>query len=310
MQGICRRLLRNEHDVEDVFQATFLVLAHKAAGIAWRESVGGWLGAVAHRLALSARADASRQHRRETPMTRIGRNDSPAWRDVDAEGRLPEKYHPLADPFVEIERRDLRRLLDDELLHLPEKYRAPVVLCDLEGRTHQEAARQLGWPSGSMSRRLKRAQGPACGGDLSIAASSLAIGLVVFGFRGSRRWSHPPRRPRRGRGPLGDDFAQAAHETARRRHPSRWLPGSLEHDASPSTTRSSPWPGERPRSRPEIERSRARARIGTSGGNTPPRCGVQRSLLAQATQENDHSAMLSAARRLDASCLRCHEVFR
>ena len=65
VQRTCRRILRNEHDVEDVFQATFLVLARRAAGIPWRESVAGWLRAVAHRLALGARSDLTRQKRRE-----------------------------------------------------------------------------------------------------------------------------------------------------------------------------------------------------------------------------------------------------
>ena len=69
--GTCRRLLRNEEDVEDVFQATFLVLAHKAAGIPWRESVGSWLCAVAHRLAMNARVDAARHRRRQTPFATL-----------------------------------------------------------------------------------------------------------------------------------------------------------------------------------------------------------------------------------------------
>src|SRR5271165_5324909 len=117
VEGTCRRVLRNEHDVEDVFQATFLVLARKAAAMAWHESVGGWLCAVAHRLALSARSDASRQRRRETPLASLRRN-GPRPGGADD---LPEKYHPLADPFVEVERRDLRRVLDAALLQLPEK---------------------------------------------------------------------------------------------------------------------------------------------------------------------------------------------
>ena len=71
VEGTCRRLLRNEQDVEDVFQATFLVLARKAAGIPWRDSVGGWLCAVAHRLAMNARVDASRHRRRETPFATL-----------------------------------------------------------------------------------------------------------------------------------------------------------------------------------------------------------------------------------------------
>ena len=91
------------------------ILARKAAVIPWRESVGGWLCAVAHRLAMDARSDAARQRRRETSITALA--DGPQ-RDGATIGRLPEKYHPLVDPSDEIERRDLRRLLDDELLQL------------------------------------------------------------------------------------------------------------------------------------------------------------------------------------------------
>src|SRR5271166_1834029 len=90
VEGTCRRVLRDEHDIEDVFQATFLVLARKAAGIPWRDSVGSWLCAVAHRLAMHTRADASRHRRRETSFATLG----PANRGPDGEGRLPEKYHP------------------------------------------------------------------------------------------------------------------------------------------------------------------------------------------------------------------------
>ncbi len=185
VEGTCRRLLRNEQDVEDVFQATFLLLARKAAGMPWRESVGGWLCAVAHRLAMNARVDAARHRRRETPFATLRAADG-----VPADGdRLPEQYHPLADPFVEIERSDLRRVLDDELLRLPEKYRAPVVLCDLQGRTHQEAATELGWPSGSISRRLRRARAllrrRLVHRGVFLATGLVAIGLgVFFGLQG------------------------------------------------------------------------------------------------------------------------------
>ena len=150
VQRICRRILRSEHDVEEVFQATFLVLARRAAAVSWGESVGGWLGAVAHRLAMGARSDASRHKRRETAMTTLLANRSSGHFVLD--GRLPEELHPTTDPFGEIERRETGRLLKDELLLLPEKYRSPVELCYFQGRTHEEAARQLGYPAGSMSR--------------------------------------------------------------------------------------------------------------------------------------------------------------
>src|SRR4051812_21438025 len=145
VRAACRRILRSEHDAEDVVQATFLVLALRAGDVPWRDSVGGWLCGVARRLSLDTRAGVSRRHRRETPLTALV-------------GGLPEKFHPLADPPAELDRRELRRVLDDELSLLPEKFRAPVVLCDLEGLSHTEAARRLGWPSGSISRRLGRAR--------------------------------------------------------------------------------------------------------------------------------------------------------
>ncbi len=181
VERICRRILRNEQDVEDVFQATFLTLARKAAVVSWQDSASGWLSAVAHRLAMHARSGVARQRGRETPITAL------AGGGMDDDGRLPERYHPFIDSSPEIERRDLRRILDDELLHLPEKYRAPVVLCYLEGRTHEEAARQLGWPAGSMSRRLDRARtllrrrlahrGLAIAVFLVVSAAIIAIGI-------------------------------------------------------------------------------------------------------------------------------------
>lgn len=135
--GVCRRVLRNEHDAEDVSQGAFLVLARKAGRLDWQASVRTWLCAVAYRLALNARSTAGRQRGQEAPA------------DILA-------LH--ADPVAVCERRELRSLLDDELHRLPEKYRAPVVLCYLEGKTNQEAAQLLGWPAGSMSRRLARAR--------------------------------------------------------------------------------------------------------------------------------------------------------
>jgi RNA polymerase sigma factor (sigma-70 family) len=133
--GVCRRLLASHHDAEDAFQATFLVLVRKAASIVPREMVGNWLYGVARKTALKAQQTAVRRRRRETAVA------------------------DMPEPTARQERDDgLRLLLDDELSHLPDKYRVAVVLCDLEGRTRQEAARQLGVPLGTLSARLARAR--------------------------------------------------------------------------------------------------------------------------------------------------------
>jgi HlyD family secretion protein len=134
--AVCRRVLRNAHDADDAFQATFLVLIRKAASIAQPELLGNWLYGVAYRVAVKARANAARrsEHERRTPVI------------------------PLEDPLLDVNSRELRAVLDAELSHLPEKYRVPLVLCYLEGKTNEEAARLLGWPTGSMSGRLLRAK--------------------------------------------------------------------------------------------------------------------------------------------------------
>src|SRR5262245_47278047 len=110
--GVCRRVLRDGHDAEDAFQATFLVLAQKASDVRPPEQVGNWLHGVAHRTALKARATNARR--------RAG------------EQRLRERPGP---DVSEEDWRELRPLLDEELNRLPDRYRTPVVLCDLEGKT-------------------------------------------------------------------------------------------------------------------------------------------------------------------------------
>jgi RNA polymerase sigma factor (sigma-70 family) len=134
--GVCRRILADPHDAEDAFQATFLVLVRKAGSIHKLGSVGSWLYGVACRVAVKARTRAATRRAQER-------------RFVDM---------PRPDPVDERTWLELRAVLDEELSQLPEKYRAPVVLCYLEGKTHDEAARQLGCPRSSLSSRLGRAR--------------------------------------------------------------------------------------------------------------------------------------------------------
>ena len=303
VEGTCRRVLRDEHDIEDVFQATFLVLARKAAGIPWRESVGSWLCAVAHRLAMHARADASRHRRRETPFAALG----PASRGSAGEGRLPEEYHPLADPLLEIERTDLRQVLDDELLQLPEKYRAPVVLCDLEGRTHQEAALELGWPSGSISRRLVTARA-LLRRRLVHRGVLLATGLVgislaaFFAHKATQRNDHGPMTVRQHMILLktdSEDESGASNVVARyTREQSAADLAQIITMARQATQVATEMTTQDPRKNRDEWRDYALEMR---------RASVQ---LAQTTQENSTLAMVTAAHRLDASCVKCHEVFR
>src|SRR5262245_3961633 len=133
--GVCRRMLPNRHDAEDAFQATFLVLARKAASVARGEAVGAWLARVAYRVALRARAELTRQ----------------AWR------KGPAVEQPAAPPAAP-EQADLRRVLDEEINRLPARQRAAIVLCCLEGKTGEQAARELGCPPGTVSSRLTRAR--------------------------------------------------------------------------------------------------------------------------------------------------------
>jgi RNA polymerase sigma factor (sigma-70 family) len=129
--ALCRRLLRHEQDAEDAFQATFLVLARKAASVGRGQSVGSWLYKVAYRIALRLRERSTR----EAALPLDGR---------------PEPARP-APPRPDD---DVRAALDEEVGRLPDKYRAAVVLCYLEGKTNAEAARELGCPRGTVDSRL------------------------------------------------------------------------------------------------------------------------------------------------------------
>jgi RNA polymerase sigma-70 factor (ECF subfamily) len=134
--GVCRRVLQEEHDAEDAFQATFLVLLRKAHAIAKPELLGNWLFGVAYRIALRARAAAAKQRRLE--------------RQAGDMYFARTSHEPVGS--------NLSPMLEDEVNRLPKKYRAPVVLCYFEGKTNEEASRELGWPLGTVAGRLARAR--------------------------------------------------------------------------------------------------------------------------------------------------------
>jgi RNA polymerase sigma factor (sigma-70 family) len=133
---ICQRVLGDCHEAQDALQATFLVLARRASLLDQERPLAGWLYKVAYHLALRLRAVAARRRRVEK----------------DAAGLRPSE--DASDGAAELERQEMDRVLSEELERLPEKYRAPLVLCYLDGRTHAEAARAIGLPRGSMAKRI------------------------------------------------------------------------------------------------------------------------------------------------------------
>jgi RNA polymerase sigma factor (sigma-70 family) len=141
--AVCRRALANADDAEDAFQAVFLVLARKARARGWQESVANWLYLVAHRLAVRLRADIQRQRRREAAIGTRSRNCA-------STGMLS------VDPLEATSGRELCAALDEELSRLPQRLRAAVVLCCLEGRARDEAAHLLGWSLGTLKRHLEQ----------------------------------------------------------------------------------------------------------------------------------------------------------
>ncbi|HEV3443370.1 MAG TPA: sigma-70 family RNA polymerase sigma factor [Gemmataceae bacterium] len=133
---VCRRILGNDDDAEDAFQGTFLVLARRAAAVQPRAALAAWLHGVARRVALKTRAARIRYH------------EAGPLLEAPADGR--------ADPLAELSARELLTIIDGEIQRLPERYRLPLILCCLDGRSLEEAARQLGWTSGSVKGRLER----------------------------------------------------------------------------------------------------------------------------------------------------------
>jgi RNA polymerase sigma factor (sigma-70 family) len=132
--GVGRRVLHQESDAEDVFQATFLALARHAGSRRWRASVGNWLYLVASRMALNARAESECRARHE------------------AKARVPA----TADPLAVVSGRELCAVFDEEVARLPERLRAPLVACCLEGQTRDEAAKALGLSLGTLKRALEQ----------------------------------------------------------------------------------------------------------------------------------------------------------
>jgi RNA polymerase sigma factor (sigma-70 family) len=138
--GVCERVLGNAGEAEDAFQATFLVFVKKAATIGRRESVGSWLYKVAHRTASRLRTQLARRRIRSLDDYTLADADK-----MEAAARAAERPEIIS-------------ILDDELRQLPAKYRDPVVLHFLQGRTCREVARDLGWPLGTVASRLGKAR--------------------------------------------------------------------------------------------------------------------------------------------------------
>jgi RNA polymerase sigma factor (sigma-70 family) len=161
--SVCRRVLRNSHDAEDAFQATFLVLVRKAKTLRSSGILANWLYGVAYRTAVEAKRSDRRRRMKESQAA-----------------EMPEPKADAHDPWSE-----LRSLLDQELSRLPDKHRAVVLLCDLEGYTRKEAARQLGLPEGTVASRLARGRTMLAKGlvrhGLGLSAGSLAALLSQNG---------------------------------------------------------------------------------------------------------------------------------
>jgi len=132
--GVCRRSLADSHDVEDAFQATFLILVKKANTIRDGDRLGNWLYGVAYKVVVRARRRQSRE--------------VPGLDEIAVTPRIT----------LDTDRAELEAVLDEELSRLPEKYRAPLVLCNLQGETYEEAARRLKCPIGTIRSRTSKAR--------------------------------------------------------------------------------------------------------------------------------------------------------
>jgi RNA polymerase sigma factor (sigma-70 family) len=153
----CRQVLGPGTDVDDAFQATFLVLLSRARSARWRASLGGWLYAVAHRIAVRMRSSEHRRTRRESHVAR--RAEAPA-------------------PVPDLSWQEAVAVLHEELDRLPDRFRLPLLLCYLEGLSRDEAATQLGWTPGTLRGRLARGR-RALARRLTRRGITLSAGLLA-----------------------------------------------------------------------------------------------------------------------------------
>jgi len=275
VRHVCRRVLSHEQDAEDVSQGAFLVLASKAGRIAWQASVRGWLCAVAYRLAINARSATARRRGGEA-----------------LDDTIPDTAADASDPLAHVARQEVRTALDDELHRLPEKYRAPVLLCYLEGKTNAEAAQALGWPAGSMSRRLNRARAllheRLSQRGIGLGLLLLALGLLSWYSFGSAGLLRP-----------GDDPNTVAHQMRRLAGtPQRQDRAGLRARADQALAVAAALPNHAPRQH-RLEWLTFTAEMQRAASD-----------LAQAARGGDEVQLVLASRTLDATCLHCHAVFR
>jgi RNA polymerase sigma factor (sigma-70 family) len=172
--SVCRGLLRNPHDAEDAFQATFLVLALKAGSLRKPKLLGPWLHGVAHHTARRLRDKNARRKHREAEAAMSGMRA--------AENAGCQLSRSASHDEIEA--------LHEEIERLPERYRTTIVLCDLQGLTHQEAAQRLGRPVGTVSARLSRAR-ERLRGQLSRRGLALPAGVITAAMATSHASAMP-----------------------------------------------------------------------------------------------------------------------
>lgn len=170
--AVCKRVVRDQHLAEDAFQAVFLVLARNPQGALASASVGGWLFGVARRVGSAARRYEQRREKRELSCR--------------------EQVNAPRAPQADFD--DVLRVLDEELAALPDECRAALVACFLEERTHDEAARELGWSLSTLRRRLDRGK-ELLRARLSRRGVTLALGLLAGGIASPARAAVPALAP-------------------------------------------------------------------------------------------------------------------